>query len=206
MYSAGTGLTLTGTTFAADQAIATTATPTFAGLTVNGNIAVTGNVDGRDVSADGTKLDGVETGATADQTDAEIKTAYENNSDTNAFTDALLTKLNGIEASATADQSASDIEAIVSHDNLQGYVANEHIDWTTDQGATNININNIVAASNSTSGLMASADKVKLDAIESNATADQTAGEIEAIVNHDNLLSFLRMSILIGLLIKALQT
>lgn len=190
VYSAGTGLTLTGTTFAADQAIATTATPTFAGLTVNGNIAVTGNVDGRDVSADGTKLDGVETGATADQTDAEIKTAYENNSDTNAFTDALLTKLNGIEASATADQSASDIEAIVSHDNLQGYVANEHIDWTTDQGATNININNIVAASNSTSGLMASADKVKLDAIESNATADQTAGEIEAIVNHDNLLGF----------------
>lgn len=190
VYSAGTGLTLTGTTFAADQAIATTATPTFAGLTVNGNIAVTGNVDGRDVSADGTKLDGVETGATADQTDAEIKTAYENNSDTNAFTDALLTKLNGIEASATADQSASDIEAIVSHDNLQGYVANEHIDWTTDQGATNININNIVAASNSTSGLMASADKVKLDAIESNATADQTAAEIEAIVSHDNLLDF----------------
>ena len=141
-------------------------------------------------AADKTKLDGVETGATADQTDAEIKTAYENNSDTNAFTDALLTKLNGIETSATADQSAGDIEAIVSHDNLLDYVANEHIDWTTDQGATNININNIVAASNSTSGLMASADKVKLDAIESNATADQTAAEIEAIVSHDNLLDF----------------
>jgi len=190
VYAAGTGLTLTGTTFSADQAIATTATPTFAGLTVNGNITVTGNVDGRDVLADGTKLDGVETGATADQTDAEIKTAYENNSDTNAFTDALLTKLNGIEASATGDQTAADIEAIVSHDNLQDYVANEHIDWTTDQGASNIHVNNVVAASNSTSGLMSSSDKVKLDAIESNATADQTAAEIEAIVNHDNLLGF----------------
>lgn len=35
-------------------------------------------VDGRDVSTDGTKLDGIETGATADQTDAEIETAYNN--------------------------------------------------------------------------------------------------------------------------------
>jgi hypothetical protein len=31
--------------------------PTFAGLTVNGSISVTGNVDGRDVSADGANLD-----------------------------------------------------------------------------------------------------------------------------------------------------
>lgn len=51
-------------------------------------------------AADFTKLDGIETGATTDQSDAEIKTAYENNADTNAFTDADHTKLNGIEASA----------------------------------------------------------------------------------------------------------
>ena len=42
-------------------------------LTVNGAVTVTGNVDGRDVAADGTKLDGVESGATADQTLADIK-------------------------------------------------------------------------------------------------------------------------------------
>ena len=30
------------------------------------------------------------------------------------------------------------------HDNLSGFVANEHIDWTTDQGATNIHSNNYV--------------------------------------------------------------
>jgi len=47
-----------------------------------------------------TKLDGVEASATADQTAAEIKTAYESNSDTNAFTDADHSKLDGIEASA----------------------------------------------------------------------------------------------------------
>ena len=38
-------------------------------------------------SADFTKLAGIETGATADQTNAEIKTAYEANSNTNAYTD-----------------------------------------------------------------------------------------------------------------------
>jgi hypothetical protein len=40
-----------------------------------GNISVTGTVDGRDVAADGTKLDGIEAGATADQTASEILTA-----------------------------------------------------------------------------------------------------------------------------------
>lgn len=38
------------------------------GIDVTGNITVTGTVDGRDVAADGTKLDGIEAGATADQT------------------------------------------------------------------------------------------------------------------------------------------
>ena len=88
---------------------ATKAEATSGGLNVTGNIVVSGNVDGRNVSSDGAKLDGIEASATADQSDAEIKTAYENNSDTNAFTDALLTKLNGIETSATADQTASEI-------------------------------------------------------------------------------------------------
>lgn len=44
------------------------------------------------------------------QTGAEIKTAYEAESDTNAFTDADHSKLDGIEANATADQSDAEIE------------------------------------------------------------------------------------------------
>ena len=51
-------------------------------------------------SADASKLSGIETGATADQTGAEIKTAYENEANTNAYTDAEKTKLAGVEASA----------------------------------------------------------------------------------------------------------
>lgn len=46
-----------------------------ANLSTTGNITVDGTVDGRDVAADGTKLDGIETGATADQTASEILTA-----------------------------------------------------------------------------------------------------------------------------------
>ena len=59
-------------------------------------------------TAEKTKLSGIETAATADQTGAQIKTAYE--AETNAFTDAQFTKLAGIEASATADQSAAEIK------------------------------------------------------------------------------------------------
>ena len=54
---------------------------------------------------------GIEAGATADQTGAEIKAAYEAEANTNAFTDALLAKLNGIETSATADQTGAEIKA-----------------------------------------------------------------------------------------------
>ena len=46
-----------------------------AGVDVTGNISVTGTVDGRDVAADGSKLDGIEIGATADQTASELLTA-----------------------------------------------------------------------------------------------------------------------------------
>lgn len=73
-------------------------------LDVTGNITVvTGNitVGGYDVSTMGSKLAGIEPGATADQTDSEIKVAYENNSNTNAFTDDEKSKLNGIEENAT---------------------------------------------------------------------------------------------------------
>ena len=64
-------------------------------------------------SADNTKLDGIEAGATADQTAGEIKTAYESNADTNAFTDADHSKLDGIESGATADQTAAEIRTLV---------------------------------------------------------------------------------------------
>ena len=82
---------------AQDSVVTVSDTGAIAGVS---SIAVSGNVDGRDVSADGTKLDGIETAATADQTDAEIKTAYEANANTNEFSDAEQTKLAGIATGA----------------------------------------------------------------------------------------------------------
>ena len=51
------GLTVTGTTLLS-------ALNTSGNVAVTGNISVTGNVDGRDISTDGTKLDGIAAGAT----------------------------------------------------------------------------------------------------------------------------------------------
>ena len=101
------------------------------GISVTGNISVSGSVDGADVAAMNTKLAGIESGATADQSNSEIKTAYEANSNTNAFTDALLSKLNGIEASATADQSNSEIKT--------AYEANSNTNAFTDALLSKLN-------------------------------------------------------------------
>ena len=42
-------------------------------LDIVGNVALTGTVDGRDIATDGTKLDGITSGATANDTDANLK-------------------------------------------------------------------------------------------------------------------------------------
>tara|TARA_X000000950_G_scaffold43047_1_gene48049 strand:- start:170 stop:3328 length:3159 start_codon:yes stop_codon:yes gene_type:complete len=93
-----------------DQNISTTGTLASGAHTVTGNITISGTVDGRDLAADGTKLDGIETAATADQTAAEIRTLTEAATDSNVFTDADHTKLNGIETAATADQTNAEIK------------------------------------------------------------------------------------------------
>jgi hypothetical protein len=78
---------------------APTASPSF-----TGNITVSGNVDGRDIAADGTKLDGVE--ASADVTDATNVTAA------GALMDSELTNIAAIKALnqgvATTDEVAFD--------------------------------------------------------------------------------------------------
>ena len=78
-----------------------------AGGAMTGAITTNSTFDGRDVATDGTKLDGIEAGATADQTNAEIRAAVEAATDSNVFTDADHTKLNGIEASADVTDTAN---------------------------------------------------------------------------------------------------
>ena len=96
-----------------NQNVITTGTGATGNLNVGGSITVSGNVDGRDVAADGTKLDTIETNAKDDQTATEIKTLYESNNNTNEFSNAEQSKLQGIEVGATADQTAAEIRTLV---------------------------------------------------------------------------------------------
>ncbi len=84
------------------------------------NVSATDRILGRDTAGAGDveeitpatlrTMINVESGATADQTGAEIKTAYEAETDTNAYTDAEKTKLAGVETAATADQTGAEIK------------------------------------------------------------------------------------------------
>ena len=161
-------------------------------LTVTGNIGVSGTVDGRDVAADGTKLDGIESGATGDQTAAEIRTLVESASDSNVFTDADHSKLNGIEASATADQTAAEIRALVqSASDSQVFTDADHSKLDgIEAGATGDQTNaEIRALVNSAvdCNVFTNALKNKLDGIETSATADQTGSEIGTALNGYNV-------------------
>jgi len=123
---------------------------------------------------DHSKLDGIEANATADQTGAEIKSAYEAESDTNAFTDTLKNKLDGISGTNTGDQDLSAYQlqpsegAFVNGDKTK--LDNIESNATADQ--SNAEIRAAVEAA-SDSNVFTDADHSKLDGIEANATADQ---------------------------------
>ena len=68
---------------------------------------------GATINDSAVKLSGIESGATADQSNAEIRAAVEAASDSNVFTDDDHSKLNAIEAGATADQTASEILTLI---------------------------------------------------------------------------------------------
>ena len=128
------------------------------GINVTGNISVSGTVDGRDVASDGSKLDGIESGATADQTAAEIRTLVESASDSNVFTDADHSKLNGIESGATADQTAAEIlTAIKTVDGAGSGLDADYLDGFTSShylNATNLSSGTVPSARLSASGIL----------------------------------------------------
>ena len=142
------------------------------------DFVVASQTDQNFTNADHSKLDGIETGATADQTDSEIKTAYENNSDTNAFTDALLSKLNGIEAGATGDQTSEEIEDIVGAMLTGNTESGITVTYQDSDGTIDF------AVASQTDENFTTADHSKLDGIEAGATADQTAAEIRTLVGN----------------------
>ena len=130
--------------------------PSATGATVTGNLAVTGTVDGRDVAADGAKLDNIE--ANADVTDTANVTAA------GALMDSEVTNLAQVKAFDSSDYATA----------AQGTTADAALARSggTMTGAITF------AAGQTFDGRDVSADGSKLDGIESGATADQTASEI----------------------------
>jgi len=126
-------------------------------------------------AADKAKIDGIETGATADQTNSEIRAAVEAATDSNVFTDADHTKLNAIEANATADQTNAEIRTAVEaatdsnvftdadHTKLNGIETAA----TADQTAAEIKI---AYESNAQTNPLTDAEKAVIDGVTSNTS------------------------------------
>ena len=158
----------------------------------SGDLTILGTVDGRDVSADGAKLDTIETNAKDDQTAAEIRALVESANDSNVFTDADHTKLDAIEAGATGDLNASEVKALYEGnsntnaftDALVSKLNNIEAGATGDQSASEIRT--LVGSAND-SNVFTDNDHSKLDGIETGATADQTSGDIKTLLQSDKL-------------------
>ena len=146
------------------QNVSTSGTLASGAQTVTGNIAVSGTVDGRDVATDGSKLDGIEAGATADQSNAEIRAAVEAATDSNVFTDADHSKLNGIETAATADQTNAEIKT--------AYEANADTNEFSDAEQTKLaNIETAATADQTASEIKTLLQSDKLELSEMNTTS-----------------------------------
>lgn len=155
-----------------------------AAIAGDGTITTSSTVDGRDIATDGTKLDGIETGATADQTGAEIKTAYEAEADTNAFTDAEKTKLSGIETGAdvTDATNVNAAGAVMESDFSSAKTILVQQSGTGSPETLSVGQNTLVGRGSggaSTIDALGVADVQSLLNIEDGATADQTDAEIK---------------------------
>jgi hypothetical protein len=168
-----------------------------AGVDVTGNLAVSGTVDGRDVATDGTKLDGIEASATADQTDAEIKTAVEaatnialggsptttTQSAADNSTKVATTAYADAAVAALADSAPSTLNTLNELAAALGDDANYATTTTTAIGTkmplAGGAFTGAVTTNSTFDGRDVATDGTKLDGIEANATADQTAAQIK---------------------------
>ncbi len=75
--------------------------------------------------------------------------------DTSPTSDDLIITVNDVGGTpANKKVTIANLNAALDHDTLSGFVANEHIDWTADQGATNIHSGNISSATDLAEGIV----------------------------------------------------
>ena len=167
------------------------------GLAVNGAITCDSTVDGRDVAADGTKLDGIESGATADQTAGEIKTLLASSKLTNSHIadDTITADLLADTAVSAGSYGSSTAVPVITVD-AQGRLtaaSTASITTTTNLGTTTASDQIVVTSSTGTNatigeatasiaGLMSTTHHDKLDGISAGAEVNRTQEQIEDIV------------------------
>lgn len=164
----------------------------------SGNVTTPGTVDGRNVSVDGTKLDGIEAGADDNPTDAEIATSYGNivaiasqaeaeagtSTDVKRWTPERIKQAIVELAPGGGGGSGDVVGPASSTDN-----AIPRYDGTTGKllqgsGVTIDDSNNIVLdTSDTVDGRDVSVDGTKLDGIEAGADDNPTDAEIETSYN-----------------------
>ena len=134
-----------------------------ASLSTSGNITVGGTVDGRDVASDGSKLDGIESGATADQSDEEIQD----------IVGAMFTGNTETGITATYEDSDGTIDLVIGtlNQNTTGSAAK----WTS---ARTLSFTGDVTGSGSVDGSanVATALTIAADAVEQSMIADDAVG------------------------------
>ena len=172
---------------------------TFTNLGVIGNITVTGLVDGRDVAADGAKLDLLEDGLDLTLTGKVTGTASSNTGVMTVTTELANTGVTaGSYGSSTAIPTFTVDEdgrltvageaAVSGVSDFQWYSANNTLvlsTSTTDYNTLLNTFSNITTGDITTAGTVdgrdLSVDGAKLDLIEAGATADQTAADIRTL-------------------------
>ena len=200
-----------------DAAFSTTVTNNLAtklnlaGGQMTGNLTFSGSqtVDGRDLSVDGAKLDGIEAGAKDDQTAADIKTLFNSSGLVNAQIDASAaiagTKIspdfgsqnvvttgtlgsdnitiNGTSPTLnfTDSNNDPDFKVFNNNGNLKIHDVSNSADRLIVHNSGNVEIPANIAVGGTVDGRDVATDGTKLDGIETGATADQTKSDIDAL-------------------------
>jgi len=161
------------------------------GLTGNLTFSSTQTVDGRDLSVDGTKLDGIESGATADQTKADID-ALNINADLldgqqgsyyTGYTDTAVSNL--VDSSPAALNTLNELAAALGDDaNFATTTATSLGEKLPKAGGA---MTGAITTNSTFDGRNVSVDGAKLDGIEAGANVTDTANVVAALTAGSNI-------------------
>jgi len=154
-----------------------------AGGAMTGAITTNSTFDTRDVATDGTKLDTIETSATADQTAAEIKTHLEDGIDSIHYVDGSIDTIHIGDDQVTAAKLANSINTEIAANTAKtGITSGQASAITANTAKTGITSGQASAITANTAKITyPSADSTKLGNIEALADVTDTTNVVAAL-------------------------